>query len=205
MSDNADFILEPNTGIRVQSVSTFLLGEEQNDLLRQIAQYISRELSRIGVLSLEETEGILIDYTNQLEAGSLLKTDFVDYIAEWTLARRNSAIDTHDQEVTRIQRMIKDTLPVRMTYWTFGTPGLENAEVTKTYEKLLTITTLLHTPSVFAGENINIHTFSINPVAVLVTAAYMRFWIKEWTGDEPSVFPLIIEPHAWRLHLERGS
>jgi len=173
-------------------------------VLEAVGECCAQHLREAGYFTEDEATDVLSDYQSELsfscEPGNPA-ADFIAFVAETQAKVRGKSADG---EVARMQKLLRWSLGDRVRCWTFGMPpgsveGLYS-HATSTREACGT----LGCPSMLGGEVSIVHVTSVNPVAALVAAA----WIKqELAGqgevDAPFVFPLMVDLPSWHTMLQR--
>jgi hypothetical protein len=167
-----------------------------------VASSCARYLREDGYLADQQEEPLLKSYRASLDSNSLRgpHQDFLLFVAE--AQSREHSVSPED-EIRRMQKVLKARLSDRVHSWTFGLiPG----RTTSLYEHCASLRKCcaqLVCPAVLAGETV-VHVTSINPVAVLATAKWITHELTvQGGGDAPFVFPFMIELSSWTTLVER--
>lgn len=167
-------------------------------LLEDVASCVAKHLREGGYFSDLEAQGLLEDYRSRIAGAPIqpaLPLDFAFFVAE-----AQSALNrlTLEGEIGRIQKILRWSLSDRVSSWIFGPlPGMAD----KLYSRSPSLRAgccLLGCPSVISEEDSIVHVTSVNPVAALMTSAWIT---KELTalseGEAPFAFPLMVDFTSW--------
>ena len=179
----------------------FLLDSSEDIGLRSVVDAVASSCARYlregGYLSDDEETSILSDYRarhakDPSRRGT--KVDFLAFTAE-AMARKHS-VDAED-EVRRMQKLLRARVADRIHTWTFGVLPGRVGSIYDDCPSLRTCCSLLVCPATQVGEAI-VHVSSINPVAVLAAAKWVTHALGEHAGGEiPFVFPFMIDLNSW--------
>lgn len=176
-----------------------LLRSVQNAVASSCARYLREG----GYLTDTQEEPLLKSYRTQVEGtapGQGQPQDFLAFTAE-AQAREHSV--TVEDEIRRMQKLLRGRLSDRIHSWTFGPlPGRPKS----LYEHCASVhacCTQLMCPAILVGDSV-VHVASINPVAVLAAAKWIGHELGvQAGGDAPFVFPFMIDYAGWMSLVER--
>lgn len=179
----------------------FLLSASEDIGLRSVVDAVASSCARYlregGYLSDEEETTILRAYHARHGMVNPSHGPPVDFLAFTAEARAKKHDMEAEDEVRRMQKLLRARVSERIHHWTFGPlPG----RVGPLYDDcppLRACCSLLVCPATLVGEAV-VHVASINPVAVLAAAKWVSHELGERSGGEtPFVFPLMIDLPTW--------
>jgi hypothetical protein len=170
-----------------------------------VASSCARYLREGGYLADQQEEPFLRAYRARLDnpaGGRQLSMDFLDFVAE-AQAREHSV--TPEDEIRRMQKLLRARLSDRIHTWTFGPLHGRPNTLYEACPSLRACCTQLVCPAYFAGETL-VHVASINPVAVLAATKWITHELSiQSGGDAPFVFPFMVDMTTWATVVERHS
>lgn len=192
---------DPVTGISYQLPPNAAEDRESScfSLLQSVASATVTHLQQGGYLSDAEIPELLEGYRDHLISTfppHQLSRDFLIYLANCQ-AERHSV--TSEDEVRRMQKLLRERLRDHVHYWSLGPlPGRSHA-LSIHYPFLKEVCELLLCPTVFKEEDGIIHVTSLNPIAGIVLAAYIREELiaKAPYDDAPFIFTFVMDYLSW--------
>lgn len=168
-----------------------------------VASSCARYLREGGYFTDQQEEPFLRAYRARLDArtsGSHLTHDFLAFTAEAQAREHNVTVE---DEIRRMQKLLRRRLSDRIHSWTFGLlPG----RATSLYEhspSLRACCSHLVCPAMLVGDSV-VHVASINPVSVLAATKWITHDLATQSGgDAPFVFPFIVDLNSWNTLVER--
>ncbi len=170
-------------------------------VLDRIATTTVMYLQQGGYLSDAEGAPLLAAYGEKLGTASSLMPDFLNFTAQ-TQAQKHSL--TVDEEVARMQKLLRNSLNDRVHYWSFGPLSGKASALYDHCPSLRPVCTALGCPATLAGETSIVHVASLNPVSALVAS----FWISQELnrmsdGESPFVFTFLTDLPVWQVLMQR--
>jgi hypothetical protein len=170
-------------------------------VLDRIATTTVTYLQQGGYLPDAEAAPLLAAYGEKLGAASGLMPDFLNFTAQ-TQAQKHEL--TVEEEVARMQKLLRSSLNDRVHYWSFGPLSGKASALYDHCPRLRTVCTALGCPATLAGETSIVHVASLNPVAALVAS----FWISQelnsiCEGESPFVFTFLTDLPVWQVLMQR--
>ena len=176
-------------------------------LLRSVQDAVAcscaRYLREGGYLTDQQEEPLLNAYRERLNARPAGPGPPLDFLAFTAEAQCKEHSVTVEDEIRRMQKLLRGRLSDRIYTWTFGPlPGRAKS----LYEMCPSVQSCcahLACPAILAGETV-VHVASINPVAVLAAAKWITHEMSVQSGgDSPFVFPFMIELSSWTTLVSR--
>jgi hypothetical protein len=167
-----------------------------------VASSCARYLREGGYLADQQEEPFLRGYRARLDNSQTrsLSMDFLAFVAE-TQAREHSV--TPEDEVRRMQKLLRARLSDRIHTWTFGPLPGKASSLYDVNASLRNCCSQLVCPAYLAGDTV-VHVASINPVAVLAATKWISHELSVQSGgDAPFVFPFMVEMASWATLVER--
>lgn len=166
-------------------------------VLESIASCSASHLQQGGYIADTEVMGLLGGYRTHLTGSGTLPANR-DFLAFAAMQQSRRHHVPPEGEVSRMQRLLRQRLHDEVHYWSVGMlPG----RVTSLYDhcaSLRVACSLLGCPAVLSGDDSIVHVASLNPVSVLVAAAWIRHEIAQSANrDIPFVFPFIVDLATW--------
>ncbi len=173
------------------------------NVLESIALCSVNHLQQGGYIADTEIPALLQAYHTHVAAGTTLPTarDFLAFTALHQ-SRRHSV--TPEGEVTRMQRLLRQRLHDEVHYWSVGLLPGRPGSLYEHCPSLRVACSLLGSPSVLSGDDSIVHVAALNPVAALVSSAWIRHEFTHVTHrDPPFVFPFIVDLTSWETLQQR--
>jgi hypothetical protein len=168
-----------------------------------VASSCARYLREGGYLTDQQEEPLLKSYRARLAATSGAQIQSMDFLAFTAEAQSHEHSVTVEDEIRRMQKVLRGRLSDRIHSWTFGAiPGRAKS----LYEYCPAVRACcshLVCPAILVGDSV-VHVASINPVAVLATAKWITHELTQQSGgDAPFVFPFMIDLAGWATLVDR--
>lgn len=179
----------------------FLLSASEDIGLRSVVDAVASSCARYlregGYLSDEEETAILHAYRTRhgaIRPSGGRPMDFLAFTAE--AQAKKHELDAED-EVRRMQKLLRVRVSERIHTWTFGPLPSRTGPIYDDCPRLRECCSLLVCPATLVGDAV-VHVASINPVAVLAAAKWVAHELGERSGGEvPFVFPFMIDLPTW--------
>jgi hypothetical protein len=174
------------------------------EVLAEIGNCCAARLKAGGYFSEKEAEDVQSAYIESLDfyygSGNPCG-DFLVFAAELHSVRQGS---NTEQELVRMQKMLRWSLSDRVRYWSFGAlPGASDALYCHCVSTRMPCD-YLGCPGVLSGDANIVHLVSVNPLAALVAGAWVRQELSAIAGGEaPFVFPMMVDVSTWQSLLQR--
>ena len=167
-----------------------------------IASSCTRYLREGGYLADQQEEPLLRSYRARLEASSTPSPN-LEFLAFTAEAQTRDHSVTVEDEIRRMQKVLRARLSDRVHSWTFGPlPGRAKS----LYEHCPAVRACcahLVCPAILVSDSV-VHVASINPVAVLATAKWITHELTvQAGGDAPFVFPFMVDFPAWAMLVDK--
>jgi len=168
--------------------------KEIAELLHHSAAHCLRLLVKSGLLSSNDAESCLEEYTQTLSPDSP-SSEFIAFLAT-RLAHESS--DTMEQEIGRIQKCLREQLGSVPHYWNFGHLRNGGAAFFNNHPDLQPICNWLDV-SVLANSDFSVlQLASINPLSVLIASAWLKHLIsKDPANEVPFIFTFMVDVPTW--------
>jgi hypothetical protein len=171
--------------------------------LEQIASCTASHLQKGGYMTDTEASEILANYRKHLEGDPAENAprDFLAFTAGHQ-AQRHSV--SPDGEVTRMQRLLRHRLHNQVHYWSLGPLPGRPGSLYEHCQALRIACRLLGCPAVISGEPSIVHLASLNPLAAVVAADWIRQeLVSVGHGDAPFIFSFIVDLPTWETLRQR--
>ncbi len=168
-----------------------------------VASSCARYLREGGYLADQQEEPFLRAYRERLNVRSSGQGLLVDFLAFTAEAQSREHSVTVEDEIRRMQKLLRRRLSDRIHSWTFGPLSGRATSLYDHCPSLRACCSHLMCPAVMVGDSV-VHVASVNPVAVLAASKWITHELAVQSGgDAPFVFPFVIDLPSWTTLVER--
>jgi hypothetical protein len=168
-----------------------------------VAASCARYLREGGYLTDQQEDPLLKAYRARLDEGASTNAQPPDFLAFTAESQSLSHSVTVEDEVRRMQKLLRGRLSDRIHSWTFGALPGRSRSLYEHCPPVRACCAHLGCPAMLVGDSV-VHVASINPVAVLAAAKWISHELTVQSGgDAPFVFPFMIDLGGWSALVER--
>jgi hypothetical protein len=168
-----------------------------------VASSCARYLREGGYLTDQQEEPLLRAYRARLSAPAAPQSQPPDFLAFTAESQSREHTVTVEDEIRRMQKLLRGRLSDRIHSWTFGALPGRAKSLYEYCPNVRACCSHLGCPALLVGDSV-VHVASINPVAVLAAAKWITHELATQSGgDAPFVFPFMIDLAGWTALVDR--